>query len=407
MKSNTLLCKTALQVVGTLQEHDFIAYYAGGCVRDMLMGRISEDIDIATDASPGQVRELFPRSIAVGEQFGVVIVIENGIQFEVATFRQDADYYDGRRPSSIVATTPEEDAQRRDFTINGLFYDPLRKELYDYVEGRKDLNLKLIRAIGNPLERFQEDRLRMLRAVRFSVRFGYPIEAETEKAIMMMSSGLFPAVSVERVAQEFKKMILSGSFQEALLELERLGLLRVIFPKIDFDLLERIKHFHHMNTQTPLILYLLELFRGLSEASFKDLSYGLNLSNHDRKYIKTYIMLERLDKEEFDVLEGVRFYSQELSQECVEVVAVRRGGDYLKVHIDNMNNFSSYIERIKNSRPLVSSADLMECGVEPGRNMGILLHLAEDISIRNGLEDKGFVIKLLKDTEEWGDYVKD
>lgn len=148
---------TGCQIIEKLYQHGYLAYFAGGWVRDFLLGHPSSDIDIATSATPREIESLFSKTIPVGAQFGIVVVIEKKHQFEVATFRKDAEYKDGRRPISIELASPEEDAKRRDFTINGMFYDPIQRRILDYVNGQEDLNLGIIRAIGNPHERFLED----------------------------------------------------------------------------------------------------------------------------------------------------------------------------------------------------------------------------------------------------------
>src|SRR6266567_5849370 len=171
--------ETARTIAAKLREHGHIAYFAGGCVRDVVRKLAPKDIDIASDARPEEVQKLFPRTYAVGAHFGVIVVLENGFQFEVATFRSDDVYFDGRRPSEVHFSSPEEDARRRDFTINGMFFDPVKNEVIDFVGGRADLKAKMIRAIGDPAQRFAEDRLRMLRAIRFATVLEFEIENET------------------------------------------------------------------------------------------------------------------------------------------------------------------------------------------------------------------------------------
>src|SRR3569623_3460811 len=157
----------AIRIVQTLVNAGHEAVFAGGCVRDMLRGGEPKDYDVATSARPEQVRKIFPNSHAVGAHFGVIIVVMDGQPFEVATFRRDGDYSDGRHPDAVEFTSAEEDAKRRDFTVNGLFYNPLKDEVIDHVGGRADLEKKILRAIGDPRQRFQEDHLRLLRAIRF------------------------------------------------------------------------------------------------------------------------------------------------------------------------------------------------------------------------------------------------
>jgi poly(A) polymerase len=193
------------EIVARLQQAGFAAFWVGGCVRDFLLGREPQDFDIATDAKPEQVEKLFKRTVAVGRKFGVMVVIENKQQFQVATFRAEADYQDGRRPEKIIFANAEADASRRDFTVNGLFYDPLTKKIHDWVGGEKDLRAKIIRTIGSPEERFGEDHLRMLRAVRFAAQLNFEIEPQTFAAIQLFAPKI-KIISAERVRDELLKL---------------------------------------------------------------------------------------------------------------------------------------------------------------------------------------------------------
>src|SRR5580704_8396582 len=195
----------AKKIVERLQAAGFAAFWVGGCVRDFLLGREPQDFDIATDARPAQVEKLFHKTIPVGKQFGVIIVVEQGHQFQVATFRAEAEYRDGRRPEKVVFANAEADALRRDFTVNGLFYDPLTKKIHDWVGGEKDLRAKIIRTIGAPEERFGEDHLRLLRAVRFAAQLNFEIEAETFSAIKRLAPKI-KLISAERVRDELIKL---------------------------------------------------------------------------------------------------------------------------------------------------------------------------------------------------------
>ena len=248
----------AKAIVAKLTRAGYTAYFAGGWVRDYLMGHPSEDIDIATNASPAEIMDLFPHTILVGLAFGVVIVVIEGHQFEVATFRKDLHYIDGRHPQGIEMATPIEDALRRDFTINGMFYDPLEEVIHDFVHGQEDIRKGIIRTIGDPHERFFEDRLRMLRAFRFSARFAFAIDPETQEAIRENADKLFPAVAMERVWQEFNKMVAYPRFDQAIVEMHRLTLLDVIFPEIAGmhikELRQRVKNFSHFPPNCPTIL---------------------------------------------------------------------------------------------------------------------------------------------------------
>lgn len=226
----------ALEVVRRLRGAGFEALWAGGCVRDLLMQREPTDYDVATSATPQQVRELFGRrrTLAVGMAFGVIVVLNGeqlGSQVEVATFRTDAAYSDGRRPDAVTFSDARHDAQRRDFTINGMFYDPLQKALVDYVDGQSDLQQGLIRAIGCASDRIAEDKLRMLRAIRFAARFGFAIEPETRAAIARHSSEV-TVVSGERIWMEIGKTLETERPAWAVVEWAELGLLEHILPEV-------------------------------------------------------------------------------------------------------------------------------------------------------------------------------
>jgi poly(A) polymerase len=218
----------ALAVLKRLREAGHIAYFAGGCVRDELLGIAPKDYDIATDAPPTRVRELFRSTQAVGAAFGVILVRHGKSVVEVATFRSDGAYLDGRRPSEVRFTTAEEDAKRRDFTINGLFLDPIDNRVIDYVGGQEDLKSRVLRAIGDPNHRFEEDHLRMLRAVRFAARFGLRIEPETSDAIRAHAQQL-KAISPERIAEELRMMLTAPTRTQAWKLLEDYSLDDVVF----------------------------------------------------------------------------------------------------------------------------------------------------------------------------------
>ena len=221
----------ARSIVRRLREAGFIALYAGGSVRDMLLGKEPQDYDIATDARPAQVQQLFRHTFAVGAQFGVVVVHEQGHDFQVATFRSDLQYVDGRRPEGVTYSTPEMDAQRRDFTINGLFFDPVTGEVIDYVNGRRDLDARIVRAIGDPVARFREDRLRLLRAVRFTAVLGFEIEPATWSAVKEHAAEIHD-VSAERIREELVKIFLHCTRVHGFDLLVESGLMREVLPEI-------------------------------------------------------------------------------------------------------------------------------------------------------------------------------
>jgi poly(A) polymerase len=223
----------AVQVVRGLRDAGHQALWAGGCVRDLLIGLTPSDYDVATDAPPERVMQIFRRTVPVGVSFGVVKVIgpRGAGEVEVATFRSDGAYIDGRRPESVVFSSPEEDASRRDFTINGMFFDPISGEVIDYVGGKADLERGLLRAIGDPASRFKEDKLRLVRAVRFAARFGLRIEPATEAALVAMASAV-TVVAAERIAQELRRMLVHPSRSAAMRVLMDFGLAAVIVPEL-------------------------------------------------------------------------------------------------------------------------------------------------------------------------------
>ena len=223
---------TSLDIVQKLRDHGFEALYAGGFVRDMLLGIEAKDIDIATNATPDQIEEIFENTYPIGKAFGVIHVNQNGFSFEIATFRRDGEYEDGRRPKTVHFSDSREDALRRDFTINGLFYDPITKKIIDYVGGQKDLEERVVQFIGTPDERIQEDHLRMLRAVRFAHQINGQFEPQTYASIKKHAK-LVGDVSKERIRDELNKMLISKTRAKALEDLQDLGLLTLIFPELE------------------------------------------------------------------------------------------------------------------------------------------------------------------------------
>ena len=222
----------ANSICDDLIRNGFPALLAGGCVRDLLLGHEPADYDVTTSATPDQVMALFPQSVAVGAQFGVILIPRDGLKVEVATFRSDIGYSDGRHPDAVIyAKTAEEDVERRDFTINGLLMRHDTNEVLDFVGGRADLQAGIIRAIGNPERRFEEDKLRMLRAVRFSARFGFEIEAETYRAIRKHAAAIHQ-VSAERVRDELTKLLTEGAAGKGFRLLDKTSLLQEVMPEI-------------------------------------------------------------------------------------------------------------------------------------------------------------------------------
>jgi len=228
---NAGLREAATLIVAELQRRGFTSYFAGGCVRDALRGLSPKDIDIATSATPEQIQGVFRKTVPVGVQFGVIRVLEQGYEFEIATFRSDGPYFDGRRPESVTFSSPEQDARRRDFTINGMFYDPVADRLIDYVDGKRDLKRGLIRAIGDPQTRFNEDRLRLMRAVRFAGTLRFEIEEGTWNALEVRAAEILQ-VSPERIRDELVKILSDRNRLRGLDLLDTSGLLAAILPEV-------------------------------------------------------------------------------------------------------------------------------------------------------------------------------
>ncbi|MCX5826082.1 MAG: HD domain-containing protein, partial [Deltaproteobacteria bacterium] len=225
---------TAAEIVRRLREAGHEAFWVGGCVRDILRGAEPADYDIVTSARPEEVRGLFQRTIPVGERFGICLVVEGGAPFEVATFRTEADYDDGRRPSRIAFATAEEDVRRRDFTINGLLMDPETGRIIDHIGGLRDIEQRIIRTIGDPEERFAEDHLRMLRAVRFAATLGFSIEPMTFAAVRQRAA-MIMRISAERIRDELSRLLTGGAARRGLELLSESGLLFEVIPEI-YDL---------------------------------------------------------------------------------------------------------------------------------------------------------------------------
>lgn len=392
----------ATSICQTLQTHGYIAYFAGGWVRDFLLGIPCDDIDIATDASPEVIIDLFPKTYKVGIQFGVVLVKINGHTFEVATFRKDLFYEDGRRPEKIVYADAIEDAKRRDFTINGMFYDPISKKIYDFVGGERDIQNQCIRAIGDPKERFKEDRLRMIRAIRFACRFGYNIESKTLDAIRDYADQLYPAVSKERVLQELQKMTVKNHLGPSLLLLNSCKLLTVIFPTIELkNLPEKVQCYSNYPKDCPLILYLAPLFN-LSLESLIQIFKDLKMTNKDLKLLELYIQTqEALQKTPPDLVQWTYLFAEPQISLCLDVLLAFQPKQKRNVLAQELQSRKSslqdHINRFINHEPLVTSQDILELGILPGKQMGKLLKIIEKAVIEKNITSKQEALKIVKD----------
>lgn len=394
-------------IVDTLVQHGFIAYYAGGWVRDFLLQRESDDIDIATNALPETIQQLFPHTVPIGIAFGIILVIIDGHQYEVATFRQDIGSLDGRRPKSVAFSSAEEDAKRRDFTINGMFYDPIKEEILDFVGGREDLKARIIRAIGNPHERIREDRLRMIRGSRLACRFHFSIEKATEDAIRSHAKELFPAVAIERICQEFAKALAFGTLRPMLIQLHDFGLLPSIFPALGQVSLEeiqkRLEPLKEFPKEAPLIAHLLELFPEYQLQDALKLAESLKLSRQDLLFVSYWFQMKtHFQENKGDLWQWAHLYADPLFPICLSLqeihLAKSEREEFVKHHQKRIQTLYPAIERIQTKNPLVKAQDLIELGIAPGEKMGILLKEAEKISINEELQDKAAVLRLLQKT---------
>jgi poly(A) polymerase len=442
----------AAEIVRTLREGGHQAYFAGGCVRDLLLSREPADYDVATDATPYQVMQIFPQTYAIGEQFGVVLIpgspTERGLTgedarrpttnssssnrkggVEVATFRSDLGYSDGRHPDEVRFTKePREDVQRRDFTINGMMLDPATNGILDFVGGRDDLKAGIVRAIGDPELRFAEDKLRMLRAVRFAARFGYQIDPATLAAIQKLAPKIHQ-VSCERVREELTKMLTEGRARCAFELLDTTGLSREVLPEIAaMKGVQQPPQFHPEGDVFVHTLLLLEKLRPDASGSIsKTLAWGALL--HDVGKPPTFRVAP--DRIRFDshvdvgvkmaaeICRRLRFSNHETDQILALVDNHMRFGDvqrmkqstlkkflrlpafdeHLELHrIDclsshgNLDSYEYTREQLRSMAPeairptpLITGRDLIEAGYEPGPRFKEILTAIEDAQLEGRL----------------------
>lgn len=356
------LDKTAQSIIKTLKTHGYQAYYVGGCVRDRLLGLDSSDIDIATSAPSNIVQAIFKKTIPVGIKFGIIVVVENGYNFEVATFRKDKDYIDGRHPENIEQATLEEDVQRRDFTINGLYFDPLEEKLLDFVEGKKDLQNKLIKAIGDPLKRFEEDHLRMIRACRYAASLGFCIESKTKQAIIKMAPLCHEGISIERIIQELEKMHSKGVLKQGLELMDELFLLKSIFPslhnEIDSSLKKRFEKIGALKKDSCLIFPLSILFDLKSQYQAQQLCLSFKLSNESLK-----MSLHLIQMQNYKVLQNIdlaKLLSLPYFEQIQDVQACYEDDKSLFIEFiqTKKEELAPVIRCLINKTPIITASDL-------------------------------------------------
>ena len=425
----------ARRIVQELRDCGHQAFLVGGCVRDLLLNREPKDYDVATSATPDRVLALYPKAHQVGAHFGVVMVHEHGASVEVATFRSDHEYRDGRRPTHVrFETDPREDALRRDFTINALFLDPATDQVLDFVGGRADLDRQVIRAIGNPEARFREDHLRMLRAVRFAARLGFDIEMNTEAAILRMHP-LILEVSAERIRDEIVRILTEGGARHGFELLDRTRLLSQIMPEVAaMTGVEQPPEFHPEGYVWTHTLIMLEWLHQHTHA----LAMGVLL--HDVGKPPTFRVAERI---RFDghveagveiahkIMTRLRFSNDEIEQVKALVgnhmrfkdaprmkdstlkrfLRLNEFDEHLELHrldCQSSHGFLDNYEFVKDKRQelgqahiapprLLTGKDLLALGFQPGPEFGRVLNAVEDAQLEGRITSKDEAVQLAQE----------
>ncbi len=428
------LLKNALAIVKTLHDQGQEAYFAGGSVRDLLLEKSISEIDIATSASPQEIEQLFPKTIPVGKQFGVIVVVQDTNNYEVTTFRKEGDYVDGRHPTQVSFTDAQHDVERRDFTINALFLNPFTEEVIDYVKGREDLERKLIRTVGSPQSRFQEDKLRLLRALRLACQLGFEIEQESYQQVKEHASQL-TQVSWERIRDEVLKILTGPDPSRGLKLLFDSGILEVILPEIAaMHGVQQPPEFHPEGDVFVHTCLMFELSQERSE------TLSLEILLHDVGKPPTFVVKERI---RFDghadlgarmaeeICRRLRISNQQI-EEVVDLVK-----DHLRfIHVQEMRestlkrflrktNFSDHLElhrldslashgdlssyhfcqekleelsqEAMRPKPLINGHDLIRLGLEPGPIFSEIMSAAEDFQLEGKLSSKEETLDWVKE----------
>ena len=424
-------------VCAVLHDRGYRAVFAGGCVRDLLLGREPSDYDVATEARPDEVIEVFDRTVPVGIQFGVVLVITKWGPVEVATFRRDGSYSDGRHPDKVTFASLDEDAARRDFTINGMYLDPETDEIIDLVQGQEDLDAGIIRAIGEPQRRFEEDALRMLRAIRFAARFRFAIDLATMDSIRLLAEGI-KQTSAERICAELDKMLTDGNSKHAIELLDESGLLTHVLPEIvAMKGVEQPPEWHPEGDVYVHTLLLMENLDKLEERT-ESLAWGALLHDVGKPVTQTFedrIRFSLHDKRGAEIARNIckrlrmprersariewlvrqhmrpaitpdmretkrkRFVREEGFDELLQLCEL----DALASHGDA--GFVQWLREYKESippeklrpQPLIRGADLIELGHEPGPQFREILSTIEDEQLEGRIETKEAALALVRD----------
>lgn len=419
------LMDAALSVLRRLRAAGFESYFAGGYVRDRLLGLSTAEIDIATAAPPDRIEALFPRTVAVGRAFGVILVLEGDFKFEVATFRSEGPYLDGRHPEKVTFTNAQEDARRRDFTINGMFFDPDQEKVIDFVGGQADLERRVLRAIGDPRERFAEDRLRLLRAVRLSARLKFPLDPATETAVRDMASAIVQ-VSGERIRDELAKMLVDPSRSAALEMLRTTGLLRHILPEAAaMEGVPQPPEYHPEGdvwTHTKLALDTLKeptfelalavLLHDIGKPPTLVMADRIRFNNHDhvgadmtaRIADRLKLSGDQKDRVVWLVQKHLAFLQWELMRPSTlkRLLGHEHIGDLLRlVRADTLGSMADdkYVDKLESIRssmkaeelkppPLVTGKDLIDLGYKPGPGFKKALTELMDAQLEGAIADK-------------------
>lgn len=392
--------RAALRIARTLIEAGHETYFAGGCVRDRLFGLAPTDIDIATAATPDVVREVFPRARGVGASFGVMLVPGDGCNLEVATFRSDFAYEDGRRPGRVRYGTAEEDARRRDFTINGLFEVPSDGRIVDLVGGRADIEARVLRAIGDPEDRFEEDRLRMLRGVRFAARFDLAIDPATEAAITARADRL-GGVSRERVGQELRRMLADRGRARAAVMVESTTLDRTVLGVARASGESGMRRLRAMPESTPWIdaLAAWELDRGTAADAVERLTPALVLSNEETTTLRSLLETRRRLREtwgDLGVAARKRLASTPMFARSCDLLATEASGLVAEIRQDTAALRSTGLA----PKPFLTGEDLKAMGLEAGPVYGRILTEVYDAQLEGRLHDREEAMALARELGE-------
>jgi len=374
--------QAAIKIIERLGRNGFHALLAGGCVRDMLLGRRAKDYDVATEAQPQDVIRLFRRTLKVGAQFGVVIVLMENQQVEVATFRTESDYDDGRHPGSVRFAGAAEDAGRRDFTINGMFYDPLEKRVVDYVAGQADLDSRIIRTIGKPAERFGEDYLRMLRAVRFSAQLGFAIEPATWAAVCKNANKI-TKISGERIAVELEGILAHPNRATGASMLFESGLASAIFPDLAGKRADcAVAVLRQLRKKVDFALAMACLFAGCETEFAMRSCQVLKLSRNQTKHIRFLLdNRSRLLNEQMSLAELKTILAEPYFRDLYEFQrAIQKAQGDGRKSIAPLINLRKRIKALGDAelqpKPLLDGHDLIRLGAVPGPALG---QLAEEL----------------------------